>query len=497
MRGGEPEDPASEGDVLESVLRHAPAFLAHITRDGRFLFLNRFATGLGPNDLEGRTLYDFVAPEDHPKIRDAISRTLATRVAQEYETTGVGPDRKPAHYLARIAPVITAGEVQSLVVIATDVTRLKELEANLYHSMRLESLSRLSGGVARDFGNALAAILSSVSEITGSLPADTPGLKKLYEACEAARRSIALTNQLATFARRQAFEPRVIDLNSVLREIDELLRHVVGTDIEIVVELAAQRTIRGDQIQLEQAVLALASRARDAIMTGGVLGIRTSDVEIAAPTPIGRRMIPGWYVKLAISDTGRGIDREQLDRLFEPFYLTDGGLAEGLELPMVHGIVTRHGGHITVSSEPGRGTVFEILLPGAVAETPASEDRAAGSETILIVEDEQLVRSSLVKALKRAGYQVLEAGNGVEALARARAYPGKIHMLLTDLVMPEMGGIELERRLTSERPGLACQFMSGYADERHGLLDVDVDLLSKPFSISVLLRRIRQRLVKG
>jgi len=316
----------------------------------------------------------------------------------------------------------------------------------------------------------------------------------------AAERAAALTAQLLAFARRQVVETRVVVLSAVVLEIERLLRRIIGEDIELSAVCAATGHVRVDPHQLERVLINLATNARDAMSSGGSLTLETSDVELdPAYAASHADVVAGRYVVVAVSDTGAGIAPEHLPHIFEPFYTTKGVMeGTGLGLATSYGIVRQAGGHIQVYSEPGKGTTFRIYLPRVddAVELPRDnvpvEER--GTETLIVVEDEAAVRTMTVRALHQLGYTVLAAGSGLEALAVATAHQGPIDLLVSDVVMPKLNGPELATRLRAARPDLRVLFVSGYAENaifRHGVLDVGVEFLQKPFTIAALHERIR------
>ncbi len=374
----------------------------------------------------------------------------------------------------------------------------------------MDAVGRLAGGVAHDFNNILTAILSYAELGLEDLRPDDPLAQDLEEIRNAAVRARTLTRQLLAFSRQQVLAPRVLDLNQVVAEIDKMLRRLVGEDIEIAAALAPRLgAIRADPGQIEQVIVNLAVNARDAMPEGGQLTIETAEVELPEATARDLVTVPaGRYVMLAITDTGYGMDPETKSRLFEPFFTTkEPGKGTGLGLATVYGIVNQSGGFVWVYSEPGQGTTVKVYFPRveeapqtAPPAAPADAEPQRGSETILLVEDEEAVRTIARLALTRRGYRVLVAANGGEALLAGERETGPIHLLLTDVVMPGMGGPELARRLAALRPAMKLLFMSGYADRavaRHGLIESGARFLEKPFTPESLLRKVRDVLGAG
>jgi CheY-like chemotaxis protein len=369
-------------------------------------------------------------------------------------------------------------------------------------TQKMEAIGRLAGGVAHDFNNLLTAICGYCELALGQLGPADPVVADLREVQAAGERARELTQQLLAFGRRQVLAPTVLDLGAVVRDTERMLHRVIGEDIDLRTILAGELgCVMADAGQMQQVLLNLAINARDAMPAGGTLTIETTDVvldEIYAQLHPGVR--PGPHVMLAVCDTGVGMDAATQAHAFEPFFTTKPvGQGTGLGLASVYGIVKQSGGDIRVHSEPGLGTTFRIYLPrvdaaAAALPLPAPAPAPTGGETILVVEDEQRVRQYAQRVLEAAGYRVLMADGGVQALALAAAPAQVLDLLLTDVVMPGMNGREVAEALLARRPDLRVLFMSGYADNavvERGLVDVGVALLAKPFSGSELLRRVR------
>jgi signal transduction histidine kinase/CheY-like chemotaxis protein len=379
---------------------------------------------------------------------------------------------------------------------------LQEREEQLRQSQKLEAIGTLAGGVAHDFNNLLTVISGYTSLM---LAASEPGSEErgdLEQVLQAAKRAGGLTSQLLAFSRRQVLQPKVLDLNGIVTGIETMLGRLIGEHIEIqTIVRSPLHHVKADPGQLEQVIVNLAVNARDAMPTGGKLTIETANIDSGGPVLPGSAPVMSW-VRLTVSDSGIGMDQETQARIFEPFFTTKPiGKGTGLGLSTVYGIVTQSGGTIRVESVPGKGTSFAVYLP-AVNDDGAHLESAhltpvplAGSETILLVEDELMVRQLAQRSLRRAGYQVLSAGNGAEALDVAQQYREKIHLLITDVVMPSMGGKELADRLLLERPDVAVLYMSGYTDDtiaQHGALCPGMQLLPKPFIPDTLTRKVRE-----
>jgi two-component system cell cycle sensor histidine kinase/response regulator CckA len=368
----------------------------------------------------------------------------------------------------------------------------------------MEAIGNLAGGVAHDFNNLLTVILGSTELLALQMGEGHPWEPDLQAIAEAGQRAAALTQQLLAFSRKQILQPQVVDLNQVVSRVELILRRLIGEDIELAVEAEASLGhVLVDPGQAEQILMNLAVNSRDAMPTGGRLMIETSNV-VLDQSDANRQLsvVPGPHVMLSVSDTGIGMDLLTQSRIFEPFFTTKGpGRGTGLGLSTVFGIVQQSGGAIEVSSELGKGTTFKIYFPQTnrpsreSAKAPSSDAASLrGSETILLVEDDPLVRALTRTILKEAGYHVLEAENAEAALTLFERQSAIIHLLLTDVVLPRMGGRQLANQLRARRPGLKVLFMSGYTNDstiRHGVMGSAVDLLQKPFTRVALLRRVR------
>jgi PAS domain S-box-containing protein len=401
--------------------------------------------------------------------------------------------------------VLTYGYVppDAVLLHTEDITEYRRTEEQLAASQRLDAIGRLAGGVAHDFNNLVSVILTYAGFAMEQLHESDPIRSDIEEIKLAADRAAQLTRQLLAFSRRQVLDPRPLRLDDVVRGLEKLLRRLLGEDIEI----ASQSTpdlgsVMADPGQLEQVLMNLAVNARDAMPQGGKLTIETRNVELDGDYTDGHLGVEtGRYVMLAVSDSGHGMDADTRSRIFEPFFTTKQvGKGTGLGLSTVHGIVNQSGGHVWCYSEPWRGTTFKIYLPrvDAVAEdckgANSSNVTVTGSETILVVEDEDAVRRAAERILRNAGYRVLGAANAPEALLLCERFGAHIDLLLTDVVMPQMSGRELADRLREERPSLTVLYTSGYTDDaivRHGVLEAGTNFIGKPFAAAALAQKVR------
>ena len=434
-------------------------------------------------------------------LREAVRSGQACSV----ELLNYKKDGTPFWNALDIVPFRDGDHMTGFVGVQVDVTARRALEEQLRQAQKLEAVGHLAGGVAHDFNNLLTVINGYTDLMLADAPADEFVRESLVETQRAGKRAAELTRQLLALGRRQVLAFRILDLNEVVRGTERMLRRVLGEDIRLVADLAPDLgNVMADPGQMEQVLMNLVVNARHAMPTGGTLTIATRNV----PPDDGPAGPPrGKSVELAVTDTGTGMTDEVRARLFEPFFTTKGpGQGTGLGLAVVHGIVAQSGGRILVESQPGQGTTFRILLP--VTEEPAEDDeptpdhKAAdrGTETVLVVEDENGVRALTARILRTAGYTVLEAADGLEAVKVAADHPGGIDLVVTDVVMPGGSGSEVAGRLTAARPGLRVLYVSGYADDavvRHGVAADRVNFLAKPFTPAALATKVRAVLDAG
>ena len=418
------------------------------------------------------------------------------------------PEFGPRWFLARIAPVHQDGsDADTVCLVATEITARKSLEAQLARSQRLEAIGRLAGGVAHDFNNLLTVILSHARFIERD-SLDAQARSDAGAVREAGERASSLTRRLLAFARRQVSEPQTLDLNALTHDTRQMLERLIGTNITIVTRLAGGIwTVRADPAQVEQVLMNLVVNARDAMPDGGRLTIETLNVHLDEAYAVeAGELQPGDFVMLSVSDTGTGVDPSVLPHLFEPFFTTKPlGKGTGLGLPMCFGIMKQAGGHIAVYSEPGHGTTVKCYFPrtdGSIARRPqvAPLPAPGGNETVLLVEDEASVRELAARSLGAAGYRVLACSDGEEALRVAAGIEGAIALLVTDVVMPNMGGPQLASALQETRPETRVLYTSGYTENaivHGGTLPTGFAYLAKPYLPETLLLRVRQVLDGG
>jgi len=503
---------AAHRALLGSEAKFAKAFNANpsgmviTTLDGRVVDVNdAFLRTLGctRDEAVGRTTVDVgLWPSAEERARAVQAAQTLGRVQMiEIEARTKEQARKTLLYSAELIELDGAPHV---LVLTNDITERRELEDQLRQAGKMEAVGQLAGGVAHDFNNILTAILGYADLLATDLPSDDRRREDVDEIRKAAQRAAALTRQLLAFSRKQVLEPRSLDVNALVDNMDKMLRPLLGEHIALrAVPAADLHAVRADPNQIEQVILNLAINARDAMPKGGKLTIETSNVDLdehyAARHP---SVVPGPHVMLAVSDTGTGMDTATQARIFEPFFTTkEPGRGTGLGLATVYGIVKQSGGSIWVYSELGKGTTFKIYLPALDAPpehlgkevTPAQNLR--GTETVLVVEDDEQLLKVAHRALEAQGYTVLAAARGDAAIALARRHSGPIHVLLTDVTIPDMDGRRLAAAIRAERQNVRLLYMSGYADQaivHHGLLDASVAYLPKPFTTEAIARRVRE-----
>ena len=468
--------------------------------DGRFLEVNPAACelyGCPRAELLKRKVEEFAEP--------------GFRFEQVLATAGATGRFRASHRLFR--PDGTVRDVDASTTINVlprrhfsalrDMTEHRQLEGQFRQAQKMEAVGQLAGGVAHDFNNLLGVITGYSELLSRRLEPEHAGHKALEQIRKAADRAAGLTRQLLAFSRKQVLEPKVLDLNAVLAGVDKMLRRLIGEDVQIQTRFAEDLwQVKADPGQVEQVIVNLAVNARDAMPKGGQLTLETANTALDAAYARAHTYVrPGPYVMLAVSDTGHGMDAGTQSRIFEPFFTTkEPGKGTGLGLATVFGIVKQSGGHINVYSEPGRGSTFKVYLP-RIDEVATKEEAATpppppptGTETILLVEDAEALRVMIREILESGGYTVVDASNPDEALARAQAYRGSLHLMLTDVVLPHMSGPDLAASLARVLPEMRVLYMSGYAADaigNHGVLEPGTFFIQKPFTADDLLRKLR------
>jgi PAS domain S-box-containing protein len=474
--------------------------------EGRYIDVNESflqVTGYSREEVIGSTSSDlkfWERPEDRARFIGLLKEKGSVRQMEITFRTKSGEIRTGLDS----AEVIDVAGEQCVIAIFRDVTEQKTLERQMRQTQKMEAVGQLTGGIAHDFNNLLGVIIGYTEVLEHRLAPDSPLQKECLQIKKAGQSAASLTRQLLAFSRQQVLEPKILDLNAIVLSVGKMLRRLIGEHIDLRTELdPGLGSVKADQGQIEQVIINLAVNARDAMAEGGKLVIETSNVVLDeeyarrhAPQP------PGSYVLLSVSDTGIGMDAETQARIFEPFFTTkELGKGTGLGLSTVYGVVRQSGGHIWVYSEPGKGTTFKIYLP-RVGQTDGLPQVSAGpakswsgSETILLVEDEEALRGLTRSLLEGSGYTVLEAELPEAAIEIAREHRGTIHLLLTDMVMPGMSGRDLGANLALKRPDMKVMYMSGYTGFTHSSpTDSDIPWLAKPFTREALLRKVRETL---
>ena len=493
-------------EFIRIIADFVPVRIAYVDPDLRYQFANqRHAEwlGLSKEEVLGRRVEEVVDENLYSRVLPYMQSALAGRevILNEFGVTVHGESR--VFQLAYI-PHSRGGEVLGIIAVIDDITQRKHLEQRLFQAQKMEAVGTLAGGVAHDFNNLLTVITGYSEILLERLGRRHPLAKDLGEISKAAARAADLTRQLLAFSRKQILQPQILSANTVLLSLERTLGRLLGEQNRLELALATNlEDIYADPAQIEQMTVTLAVNAREAMPDGGRFRIETSnfflDDDFARNHPVVK---PGRYVRISVSDTGKGMGAETLRHVFEPFFTTKGlGRGTGLGLSTVYGIVKQSGGYVWVESEAGAGARFDIYFPVAPpspesSAAPLPEEASRHGETILLVEDEPAVRRIITETLTRQQYKVLQARSGEDALALAMDYSGPIHLLLSDVVLPGIGGPELGRQISALRPGIKRLYISGYAEHLtpSGVLDTASGFLQKPFRTEVLLRRVREQL---
>jgi len=453
-------------------------------------------------------IFDHVHPEDVTTLRSGYVGFVdgsTERYELEFRMRDKAGNWIDVACFAKAVARSRDGRAMHVVGVALDRTEHRKLESQLRHAQKMEGIGRLAGGVAHDFNNLLTVIVSFGHFVLETMKADDTSYHDMQEVLKAAAKAESLTNQLLAFSRRKPVVPRVLCINDVVSDLDRMLRRIVGEDVDVSTVLASDLwNVRVDPGSLEQVILNLAVNARDAMPGGGRLTIETMNTELDAEygRKHGANVLSGEYSVIAVSDDGTGMDEDTQRSIFEPFFTTKGpGKGTGLGLSTCYGIVKQANGYIWVYSELGAGTTFKIYLPRATegaedarsVSDPSLAQGLDGTETILVAEDDEQVRELTTRALRKLGYEVIAVPSGAEALTRFQASSKRIHLLLADVVMPEMSGKVLAEKL--QREGMRVLYMSGYtanAIMHRGVLDPNTHMLQKPFTPEALARKVRE-----
>jgi PAS domain S-box-containing protein len=465
-------------------------------------------TGYTAEEAIGKTPRMLQGPRTDRAVLNRLRKNLENGEVFEGEAINYRKDGTEFDLEWQIAPLRNAaGKITNFVAIQHDITERKRLEAQLFQSQKLETVGKLAGGFAHEFNSILTAIIGQSELLLGDLPSGSPLAKNATEISRAAGRAATLTRQLLAYGRKQFLQPEALDLNRVIAGMEDMFHHLMGGDVDMhIVPTPDLQAVKVDAGQIEQVIMNMAINARDAMPNGGKLTLETANISFDQDS-VGRypELEPGDYVMLAITDTGMGMSESVKARVFEPFFSTKGvGQGTGLGLSTCYGIVKQSGGHISVYSEPGRGTTFKIYLPQVEAQAKIpiqrvdSLDLPHGTETILLVEDDPALREMAATLLRRLGYTVLTAANGIEALSvKHERTTGHVDLLFTDVVMPHMSGKELADRVRALYPHTKILFTSAYTENaivHQGVLDKGVALLQKPFTPSALAHKVREML---
>lgn len=494
--------------LYRSLLDSTPDSVVVCDLDGNVLYVNEsFATTFGWTRDEVRGSRAACIPEFEQESTAAVIRTVldhgvscrgfGTKMSSR-DGTALDISLSVSRYLDH------EGKPAGMIAILSDITEQKRLQGQLRQASKMEAIGQLAGGVAHDFNNLLTAMMGYSNMLLQKIPKDADYREQVYQIGRAAERAASLTRQLLAFGRKQNLELKVVDLNTAIAEFAKILSRLIGENIELVTRFGESLAlVEADPSQIEQILMNLAVNARDAMPGAGCLTLETANVMLDEEYARSRPDVKaGNYVRIAISDNGCGMDSATVPRIFDPFFTTkEKGLGTGLGLSTVYGIVKQHRGHVAVYSEPGTGTTFNIYLPAVdqipevISETTTPRAERHGAETVLLVEDEEIVRSLASEVLEMLGYRVLTAPDPNEALKVSREYPGPIDLLLTDVILPKMDGKTLYTLLSPERPEMNVLFVSGYTEGfivQHGVLLPGVHFLQKPFTVTSLSAKVRE-----
>jgi two-component system, cell cycle sensor histidine kinase and response regulator CckA len=498
-------------ELFRLITENAADMIAVVDAKGKRLYNSpsyERILGYTAKELVDTTPLDQVHPEDREKVTKASAEALQRGTGANLEYRMRHKNGMWRTLESSASTIVKAGQVEKLVIVNRDVTERKRLEEQFRQAQKMEAVGRLSGGVAHDFNNLLGVIIGYGEVVQDGTAAESPLRSCVEEMLKASHRASSLTRQLLAFSRQQVMDPRVLDLNAVVKDMEKMLKRLISEDIQLKTDLdSSLMRIKADQGQIEQVVMNLVVNARDAMPSGGKLEISTRNFYMDEnfvrryPYPVQ----VGEYILLTVSDTGIGMDAATRNRVFEPFFTTkEKGKGTGLGLSTVYGVVKQSGGYIEVASEPGAGAMFKIYLPkvedalDAQKQTSEVADNLHGTETVLLVEDELSLRKLSRHLLELCGYHVLEAENGTEALKISQEHNQRpIDLLLTDVVMPGMSGRVLADQLVIHRPKTRVLYMSGYTGQtvgEHGVLAEGSFFLPKPFTREALARKVREAL---
>jgi two-component system cell cycle sensor histidine kinase/response regulator CckA len=504
-------------ELYRLISENAEDLIAVVDSEGKQLYNSpgyKKVFGYAQEELQGASALDQIHPDDHERILEARKQVLDTDASVRIEHRFRRKDGDWRILESTGSPVQNgSGESKRLVVVSRDITdrkhaegMLRQREEQLRQAQKMEAVGRLSGGIAHDFNNLLGVIIGYSEDIEARRAPGDPLRKSAEEILKAGQRAASLTQQLLAFSRQQVLQPNVLGLNLLVSDMGKMLQRLIGAHIELTTKLDPELgSIKADKSQIEQVIVNLVVNARDAMPDGGLLLVETSRVYLneaqARSLPF---LLPGPHAVLTVTDTGIGMDGETQKHIFEPFFTTkECGKGTGLGLATVYGVVKQSGGVVGVHSEPGKGATFKIYLPqveeqpNALREDPYVSKTSSGSETVLVVDNEEALLELTSAILSRNGYKVLSAHDGIEALEIARSFDAPIHLLLTDIMMPKLNGRSLARHVTALHPAIRVLFMTGHADLEETPLEAipsDSECLQKPFPRDVLIRKVRQTL---
>jgi len=497
---------AEREKLFRLISENADDMIALVDANGRRLYTSpshQKLLGYSAEELTRTPAYEQIHPDDRESVIATTAQARQSGVVRRLEYRVRHKDGRWLVVESTASVVRNYGKDENLVIVNRDITDRKQLEEQLYLSQKLEAIGRLSGGVAHDFNNLLGVIIGYSEALQRQIGKDDPVREAIDEIQNAGKRAALLTQQLLAFSRKQVLEPKVLDLNIVVFEVEKMLRRLIGEDIELKIVLRdGLGMVKADRGQIDQVILNLAVNARDAMLKGGRLMVETSNAVLdEADVNRFRYVVPGAYVLLRVTDTGCGMDAELQSHIFEPFFTTkEPGKGTGLGLATVYGVIKQSGGYIWVDSEVGKGTAFKIYLPRveesreiAMEHESPTRTFTRRSRTILLVEDEHSLRKLTRNTLNELGHSVLEASDALQALEVARQTDSVIDLLLTDVVMPGMSGRALADKLSAARPDIKILYMSGYTDgavATHGVLETGISILRKPFTRDELTARV-------
>lgn len=494
---------------LSLIFENVSDLIAIVDMEGKRLYNNpAYKKVLGdPEFLKGTDSFSEIHPEDRERVRRIFQKTVKTGIGERTEYRFVLSD-KSIRNIESMGNIILDenGAPSQMVIVSRDITERKRLEQQLLQAQKMDALGKLAGGVAHDFNNLITAIIGYSEFLIEKFKNDEQTRGDLEEIKKAAERGSSLTRQLLAFSRKQVLSPKTLDINAIITNLKKMLMRLIGENIELVTSLENSLALaKVDPGQIEQVLVNLAVNARDAMPKGGKLTIETSNVTLEENyTSENSELRPGKYVMISVGDTGIGMDRDVQSRVFEPFFTTKRpGMGTGLGLSTVYGIVRQSGGSISLYSRPSRGTIFKIYIPAAEgsADSAGAQDsykpEKRGAETILLVEDDCVVRNLTRRMLQENGYIVLEASSEEEAVSVSQKHGGTVHLILTDILMRGADGFELAKNISKARPGIKTVYMSGYMETsvvNPGMLSGETPFIQKPFTSDMLLKTIRKTL---